>query len=194
MTPAVRLIACCIALMCSCAHVPMKTASSPQTLDAQSLMGTWFIVATNFPRWLDGTRTNPRFVYSNLNRENGTVTCDDLVLSTYDGADERIEGVDTQHPQVSSHFTWRGRGWLAPFKSEWDVAALAPDGSWAVIAFSATLFTPAGVDIISRQPTLDSEAMNQAMKLIADDSTLSTLGANLQRLPLQGTRMPAAAR
>ena len=29
MTPAVRLIVCCIALMCSCAHVSMKTASSP---------------------------------------------------------------------------------------------------------------------------------------------------------------------
>ncbi|RFU86607.1 hypothetical protein DY218_11890 [Streptomyces triticagri] len=45
-------------------------------------------------------------------------------------------------------FRWRGRGALRPLSSVWRVTELAPDGSWAVIEFSKSLLTPAGIDVV----------------------------------------------
>jgi hypothetical protein len=61
-------------------------------------------------------------------------------------------------------FSWRGKGWLMIASSQWevlgygsDVAGTASDSQgqgqgrdWIVTYFSKTLFTPAGIDIYSR--------------------------------------------
>ena len=46
----------------------------------------------------------------------------DRLAYVKDGERDTIEGVDTQHAEVPTHFTWRGKGLLAAFASDWVVA------------------------------------------------------------------------
>lgn len=175
--------AAALVLFGACAAVPLQVATAPKTLRAEALEGTWHVVATNFPMWLDGARTRPTFSYANVRTDEGEVKFDDTVGYVERGAPGAIVGVDTQHRERSAHFTWRGRGVLALFTSDWDVVALDEQGQWAVIAFTPTLFTPAGVDIIARAPALDEPTLQQVRALIAADPVLAPLAHGLTTLP-----------
>ena len=96
-----------------------------------------------------------------------------------DGRADFIRGVDTRHPTVPTHFTWRGLGVLSLFTSEWDVVALSDDKRWAVIYFSATIATPEGVDLISRTPALNQADVSEALTLIRSDPFLASRAQNL---------------
>jgi hypothetical protein len=73
-------------------------------------------------------------------------------------APSTVEGVDTlsahQQPATSAggappaQFKWRGKGWLKLITSKWQV--LGHGDGWAVTFFEKTLFTPAGLDVYSR--------------------------------------------
>jgi lipocalin len=168
----VRRVGVLALLLTSCAAVtPLRLPVTPTALDARELEGTWHVVATTFPMWLDGKKTAPRFTYSNVRTDDGVTQMDDLVSYVEDGTPGSIEGVDTQG-EVPTHFTWRGKGLLALFKSEWDVVFVSADRSWAIITFSKTLATPEGMDVISRTPEFPNEALrvieaHEALKRLA---------------------------
>lgn len=137
----------------------------------QTLVGTWFICATNFPMWLKGNKTNPTFNYSLVaNKENKLL---DEVKYLKNGKSKTITGFDTQDKTDKKAFVWRGKGLLSLLKSKWKVALLDPSGQWAVIWFSKTLFTPEGVDIISTTPTLSPAILKQIKVQMARDSVLT---------------------
>jgi len=120
---------------------------------ADALPGTWAVAATNFPMWLTGTKLRPQFSY-NLVTRSPLVLDDDVVYLDEEGAPRQISGVD----KWNGHgFTWRGKGVLRLFASHWTVAGLSADRSVAVIRFSKSLATPAGVDVIVRVGTDTSE-------------------------------------
>ncbi|CAE6424518.1 unnamed protein product [Rhizoctonia solani] len=95
----------------------------------------------------------------------------DTLVTTHHGAPEGYKS------GVSYH--WRGKGWSVltsltltihlftlPFfyfarlmiaTSNWQVLGYNPDLGWAVTYFSKTLFTPAGLDVYVRDPTVVSE-------------------------------------
>ena len=118
---------------------------------AEILPGTWRIAATNFPMWLKGDKVDPQFTY-------GLVSSDPLVLSddvSYtelgdEPAEKHILGLDTWN---GDEFVWRGRKLLRLFASHWSVGGLSDDGTVAVIHFTKSLATPAGVDVIVREGT-----------------------------------------
>jgi len=124
-------------------------ATLDQRTFAETLPGTWRIAATNFPMWLSGGRRNPQFTYA-------LVSTDPLVLSddvSYtETGDEPVEKHILGHDTWSNgEFVWRGRRLLRLFASHWTVAGLSDDGTIAVISFSKSLATPAGVDVIVRE-------------------------------------------
>lgn len=156
-----------------CAGTPRRPPlMGPGALDAATLQGRWHVLATTLPMWIEGDRREPTFDYTNLRREGGRVRFDDTVGFVRDGARGTIEGVDTQHPEVPTHFTWRGKGWLVFFTSGWDVVAVDPGGRWAVITFESTLATPAGMDIISRRSSLDAATLTEAVGVLRGDPVL----------------------
>ncbi|MGV3625328.1 MAG: hypothetical protein ACO1OB_31245 [Archangium sp.] len=161
-----------------CAVVPLRTVDTPSLLDARTLEGTWRVEGTTFPMWLDGTKQSPRFTYANFDGPR----MDDTVSYEKNGVTETIEGVDTQHETVPTHFTWRGRGILGLFKSEWDVVFVDASDRFAIITFSKTLATPAGLDVIARKK-MDDAAWNDALSHIEAHAELKTLASGLQRLP-----------
>lgn len=166
-----------VLLLAGCAVTPLRTAATPQMLDARTLEGTWRVEGTTFPMWLDGTKQSPRFTYANIDGAQ----LDDTVSYEKNGVTETIEGIDTQHASVPTHFTWRGRGLLALFKSEWDVVYIDPGDRFVIITFSPTLATPAGLDVIAKQK-LDDAAWSDALEHIASTPALAQLATGLTRL------------
>mgnify|MGYP005982843467 CR=1 FL=1 len=110
----------------------------------QQLMGCWQIKATTFPMWLSVKRSKPTITYGQI--ANKPQCLSDLVTyQTNHGRTKKIKGVDHLKGEV---FEWRGRGLLKPLTSRWQIVFLEED--LLVIRFSASLFTPAGVDLLVR--------------------------------------------
>ena len=63
-------------------------------------------------------------------------------------------------------------GLLAIAKSNWEIKLLDEKNEWAVIWFSKTLFTPEGVDIISKNPKLDNTILEEIKTQMLNDSIL----------------------
>lgn len=161
-----------------CASAPLRVKQTPAALDARELSGTWHVVASTFPMWLDGTRKEPTFNYSDVRTVEGHVVMEDRVAHS---AGE-ILGVDVQHPTVPTHFTWSGRGFLAAFTSEWDVVSIDAQGRYAIITFSATMATPAGLDVIARDAALSDDAWTAARAEIDATAELKAIAGGLTRL------------
>ena len=121
---------------------------SPPDVRVEDLAGTWHIVRTNFPMWLRGDKRRPCLEYGILDRDRGTLS--DLVTFEKGGRAKSIRGVDRQDPARSCHFTWRGRGLLKLLRSDWYVIDLDRKRGLAAIYFTKTLFTPEGLDVVSR--------------------------------------------
>lgn len=135
------------------------------------LLGSWFIVSSNFPMWLKGNKENPTFNYSLVEGKKGVLL--DEVKYHKNGKQKTITGYDHQESTDSLSFVWKGKGLLFIAKSKWRVAMIDPQGKWAVIHFSKTLFTPEGVDIISREKTLDAQTLAEIKANMAKDKVLN---------------------
>lgn len=63
-----------------------------------------------------------------------------------------VHGIDTACGPSADIWDWRGTGWLKIASSHWEVIGYgqASGEEWAVTYFASTLFTPAGIDVISR--------------------------------------------
>ncbi len=154
-----------------CATTRPLIPRPPEAIKAADLAGTWHVLESTFPMWLEGPKTDPSFTYRVI--EGGeSARLDDLVAYRKNGEPDTIAGVDTQDPGDSTHFTWRGKGLLFLFKSEWYVVMRAPDRSWAVIYFSSTIATPEGVDIIARTRDLPEATLAGIRAAILGDPQL----------------------
>lgn len=146
-----------------------------------TLVGTWFMCYSNFPMWLKGDKTEPTFNYTITTRKGEKVLLDE-VKYLKNKRQKTITGYDYQDEKDSTAFVWRGKGILGLLKSEWRVALLDPNGQWAVIAFSKTLFTPAGVDIISRKPEISESTLQEIKQLMERDEELRGYLSKMQRI------------
>ena len=168
-----RHLVWCVCLVAACATLPHGVPRL-ESFDARRLEGEWYVHATNFPNWLDGTRTDPRFHYRVRGRE-----ILDQVSYVEAGRRETIDGIDTQDPEMPSHFTWRGVGWLRMFTSDWVIVAAGPDDRWLVLYFTSTLATPEGVDVIARAPEMSAEDRAAITRLIWEDPFLASRSSHL---------------
>lgn len=168
-----------------CAAAPVKAKFTPERLEPSQLEGVWYVMVSNFPRWERDDLSDPIFRYTR--REDGRLD-DQVAAKQIEGGLETIEGVDTQHETVPTHFTWRGKRLLALFTSEWDVVALDSEGRWAVVYFSSTIATPEGVDIISRAPALSEGDVSAILELIRSDAFLASKAKGLFHVSHGGTK------
>lgn len=148
----------------------------------QFLLGTWFICSTNFPMWTKGDKTAPTFNYSLYSEATEKPVLFDEVKYLKRGKEKSIQGYDYQDEKDPSKFTWRGKGLLRIAKSKWQVVLQDPQGQWAVIHFSKTLFTPEGVDIICRSPKPSPELLSAIKKAMATEDKLKKHIAELKDL------------
>jgi hypothetical protein len=142
------------------------------SFDARRLEGGWHVLASTFPMWLEGHKAEPNFIYR-AREGTAPVELEDTVAYTESGRRETIEGTDTQDAASPTHFTWRGKGLLAAFASDWVVIATGPDDRWLVLYFTKTLATPEGVDVIAKVPVLSAEDRQAVTRLLAGDPFLN---------------------
>ncbi|CAN5483614.1 hypothetical protein BH10BAC1_BH10BAC1_17480 [soil metagenome] len=160
----------------------MKIVSSfPMNPIFNILSGTWFIISTNFPMWLDGSKTNPTFTYT-VSAKNDRLI--DLVSYQKNGKTKTINGFDYHSKENEKAFTWRGKGLLRIAKSNWEIRLIDEKEEWAVIWFSKTLFTPEGVDIISKNSKLDNAIIEKIKTQVLNDSLLKRHVGSLVNLPI----------
>ena len=80
------------------------------------LSGTWFIISTNFPMWLDGSKTNPTFNYTVTEKNGKTFLIDEVkyikkaCLPNRQGKTKTINGFDYLDPNNERAFSWKGKG------------------------------------------------------------------------------------
>lgn len=82
---------------------------------------------------------------------------------------QTIEGVDTASGQGRGEWDWRGKRWLKVASSHWEVLGWGEEegtgNKWVVTCFAKTLFTPAGVDLYSRDNSGLQPQTVEAIKL-----------------------------
>lgn len=138
------------------------------------LTGTWFICFSNFPMWTKGDKHNPAFHYEIVSQSKGKSVLSDEVSYIKNDKKKYIRGYDTQSDSDANAFVWKGKGLLKVLRSNWRVALRdEQNGQWAVIYFSKTLFTPEGVDIISREPSLPKETWELIQVKMSGDPVLA---------------------
>jgi len=145
------------------------------------LIGTWFVTYSNFPLWTKGNKTKPTFTYTLLERKNSPVLFDEVNYKKK-GKVHTINGYDYPDKKDSTAFVWKGKGILSLLKSRWRVVLKDESGQWALIYFSKTLFTPEGVDFISRQPSLPANVLEQVKSFMQKDSTLKKFTGELKQI------------
>lgn len=112
---------------------------------ARVLPGRWRVVATNFPMWVSGDRSDPVFEYETAKVQPLALT-DRVHYRDRADRERLVKGTSTWR---GGSFVWRGAGRLFPFRSRWGVSAA--EGDVLVIHFDRSLVTPAGIDVLVRE-------------------------------------------
>jgi hypothetical protein len=140
---------------------------------SEDLLGSWHIVRTTFPMWRTPKHSHPTLNYARV--EGDPSRLEDRVIYRRHGKTRQILGVDRQDPELSCHFTWRGRGLLALLRSDWYVIDLERERGLMAIYFSKTWFTPEGIDIAASSPSPDPEAVAACIERVRASPSLQTL-------------------
>ncbi|HHH28865.1 MAG TPA: hypothetical protein ENK57_11050 [Polyangiaceae bacterium] len=169
--------------------LPGVPPSAVERLDVSRIMGTWYVVATNYDFWAG--RANTTITYEPIDGPAGAdpslVKMSDVVAYT-DGFGRgatpgAVVGVDLQDPTLAGHFQWRGDGLLHLIVSHWYVVALDPQYRWLVTYFAdSNVGTGAGIDIYARQPCLPIEQEAAAIRAIFADGWLAERAGGLFRV------------
>lgn len=144
----------------------------------EKLAGTWYIICSDFPLWLKGDKRSPSFNYS-VKEKKGIKLLQDEVSYYKNGKLKFIRGYDLPDHSNENSFTWRGKGLLFFVRSKWKVHMLNENEGWAVISFSGTIFTPEGVDIVSRNKTVGPILLDQIKAQMMHDEILRSHVRNL---------------
>ncbi|KAF2770620.1 hypothetical protein EJ03DRAFT_270012 [Teratosphaeria nubilosa] len=126
------------------------------------LTETWHVTHSSLPMWQ--SKRNVRIQYTPLPPSNPSIPAqhtdrlDDTVTfqTLYHSKLQTVRGVDkcASAGDGRGEWDWRGKGWLVIAGSHWEVLGWGdePDGNkWAVTCFAKTLFTPAGIDVYSKE-------------------------------------------
>ena len=134
-------------------------------LRLNQLHGDWCVRATSFPMWLDGKRQRPSISYA-PDRKGGCHGLIDTVRYDQAGRSRAIRGFDRPLDASNTRFVWRGSGWLFPFVSHWAIRDFNADAGCMFITFDRTLFTPAGCDLLVRNPAMDADTTRERLEAI----------------------------
>ncbi|KAF8305157.1 hypothetical protein DL93DRAFT_371183 [Clavulina sp. PMI_390] len=169
---------------------------SRENFDIDKFMGKWHVLHSSLPLWKNKkdvtiTYTPLGSVDPSSTPSDDPIRFNDIVeyrsassTSSPPSTRSRIEGIDTLQPppkdapdgyRPAASYKWRGKGWLMIASSKWQVLGYGDD--WAVTYFSATLFTPAGIDIYSRSEGGVSKKLYENIV-----SQLTSGGGEMQKL------------
>lgn len=167
------------------------------------LTETWHVTHSTLPMWK--SKRNVRIKYSplppsvpSIPAEN-TDRMDDIV--TYQSLNgekvSTIQGVDkvAGDGDARGEWDWRGKGWLKIASSHWEVLGWGDEeesgNKWVVTVFAKTMFTPAGIDVYSRDEGGLSEATVKRIKeglINVEDEDLRKMAVDLFEVTIDSAR------
>ncbi|KAK6538821.1 hypothetical protein TWF694_010386 [Orbilia ellipsospora] len=179
--------------------------SSLPALTPSSLLKTWWVTTSTLPMWK--TEKNITITYTAI---PSSQDIDDIIHynprssppasegSNVQPVVKSIHGIDyplTENPTDLS-YKWRGRGWLMIASSRWQVVGYGGrdvkevDGvlegvEWVLTFFEKSLFTPAGIDIM----TVEKDGVDEETRRAIDDG-LKGCGGTLEGLQAQMFEIP----
>ncbi|KAK4502343.1 hypothetical protein PRZ48_005768 [Zasmidium cellare] len=139
---------------------PAKSPADFQLPSVAWLTETWHVTHSTLPMWK--TKRNVRIQYTPLEPSSPSIPkdqtdrIDDLVsYQSLDGDKvSTVKGLDKAAGSSRGEWDWRGKGWLKIAASHWEVLGWGEEqetgNKWVVTMFAKTLFTPAGIDVYSR--------------------------------------------
>ena len=141
----------------------------PRVENPVLLHGAWHVHRTTLPMWLHADdKFAPTLNYGPLVPPVATKMTDTVIYHKRDGSVSDIRGENVQDVSCSAHFTWRGYGLLRFITSEWYFLHVDHDAGVDVIYFTSTLFTPEGMDVVSRAGPLggadNASSLNAAVE------------------------------
>jgi hypothetical protein len=108
---------------------------------------------------------------------------------------QTIEGVDTASGEGRGEWDWRGKGWLKIASSHWEVLGWgeeeATGNKWVVTCFAKTLFTPAGVDLYSKDNSgLQAETVVAIKRVLTEveDEDIRKMAGDLFEVKIDDAR------
>ncbi|KAK5170533.1 uncharacterized protein LTR77_005121 [Saxophila tyrrhenica] len=161
----------------------------------------WHVTHSTLPMWK--SKRNVRIKYTPLepsseaiSKEN-TDRLDDLV--TYQSLNKEklntVNGIDkcSSTGDKRGEWDWRGKGWLKIAGSHWEVLGWGEeDGNkWMVTEFAKTLFTPAGIDVYSKDRSgLKAETLEAIKKALTevDDPDVKKLSGEIFEITIDDAR------
>lgn len=165
------------------------------------LTEAWHVTHSSLPMWK--SKRNVQIKYTplppskpELSQEN-TDRIDDIV--SYQSLDtpklQTVEGIDKASSTTGGEWDWRGKGWLKIASSHWEILAWGEEevthNKWVVTCFAKTLFTPAGVDLYSRDSsglTVETvDAIKHALENVGDED-VKKMGNELFEVKIDGGR------
>lgn len=154
------------------------------------IIGTWHVTHSSLPLWKD--KRNVNITYEILPSDSSGVTkIDDIVRYQTIGSEKvkSIHGVDSPSPGNPSAWDWRGKGWLMIASSHWECLGFGhvdDDNQWIVTYFAKTLFTPAGIDIYSRNKEgLPQATIDEILEALKEHGVkeITELANNIFQIP-----------
>ncbi|MET3926201.1 hypothetical protein [Devosia sp. 2618] len=129
-------------------------------------MGTWHIVRTTLGLW----RKRRAAALNYLPLPTGEVA--DVVTWQGKNGPGMVVGIDRALPEGG--WEWRGVEPLTLIaRSRWSFVTADAAAGWAAIKFERTLFTEAGVDILSREQSPDAAMLDVALAAMGTNPDLA---------------------
>ncbi|KXL45868.1 hypothetical protein M433DRAFT_67257 [Acidomyces richmondensis BFW] len=173
---------------------PAKPPADYQHPSISWLSEIWHVTHSTLPMWKN--KRNVRIQYTpleptlpSISKEN-TNRIDDVV--TYQGlSSEKIHtvaGIDicASTGDERGEWNWRGKGWLKIVGSHWEILGwgeeLETKNKWLVTIFAKTLFTPAGIDVYSKDGAgISEQTLTGIMAALAsiEDENVQTMASHI---------------
>ncbi len=138
-----------------------------ERMQLEDYVGSWYINMTNFPMWLKGNKSNPTLNYK-VGERDGVMGLEDEVRYTENGKSKSIKGFDKPLDDKCTSYIWRGNGLLWLLNSKWDLVYIDKKKQIAITHFEKTLFTPEGIDVISKKKSLSDEEIQMVTGIMKD--------------------------
>ena len=163
--------------------------TSVDDFDPYRATGLWHILATNLNVWKD--KLTPTVTYSIHDQTpDGRVRLNDLVeyYSKRPCVGYRptsTEGIDAQQTNKASRYQWRGTGLMKMFTNEFGFVFVDHETpsdrpyQWVAAIFSPTLFSSAGINLMTRTRQPPTHVLNDFVRFCRDHPILRLKSANM---------------
>jgi hypothetical protein len=137
----------------------------------KTLPGTWHLIYSSFPMWRKEGMKDVTFNYT-LSEYNGKRGLLDEVKYFINGKLKSIKGIDTPDENDLTTYKWRGKGLLMIASSRWKLEWADTTENCIVISFERSIFSPAGVDVLTKTKGASDKILGAALAFINNTESL----------------------